>query len=105
MLNSLDNLSECWRLPTSTNRQMIGFRVLFYSRSTGAGVAGPSKIDRFDFKEGRVLARKYEVLSKLGGGWEAEVYLLRELSTGIERAAKFFYPPVSYTHLTLPTRS
>ena len=49
-------------------------------------------ISSFDFQPGRSLAKKYEVLSKLGQGWEGEVYLLRETSTGIERAAKFFFP-------------
>jgi len=39
-----------------------------------------------------VLARKYEIVSKLGQGWEGEVYLVKELSTGIERAAKIFFP-------------
>lgn len=46
----------------------------------------------FDFVEGRILARKYQVLSRLGCGWEGEVYRLCELATGIERAAKFFFP-------------
>lgn len=49
-------------------------------------------IEEFDFKPGRIISKKYEVLSKLGGGWEAEVYLVRELGTNIERAAKFFFP-------------
>jgi tRNA A-37 threonylcarbamoyl transferase component Bud32 len=49
-------------------------------------------IKSFDFKPGRHLARKYEIIRLLGSGWEGEVYLLRELSTGIERAAKFFFP-------------
>jgi serine/threonine protein kinase len=49
-------------------------------------------IDSFDFQQGRILAGKYEVLSKLGEGWEGEVYLVKECATGIERAAKFFYP-------------
>lgn len=46
----------------------------------------------FNFDEGRILARKFEVVSKLGQGWEGEVYLLQEVDTGIQRAAKFFYP-------------
>ncbi len=50
------------------------------------------RIDSFDFVPGRVLARKYEVVSRLGAGWEGEVYLVRETLTGIERAAKFFFP-------------
>ncbi len=49
-------------------------------------------IDTFDFKEGHILAQKYEVISLLGSGWEGEVYLLKEKATGIDRAAKFFYP-------------
>jgi serine/threonine protein kinase len=49
-------------------------------------------IDSFDFKPGRVLARKYEIIKLLGGGWEGEVYKVRETATGIEHAAKFFYP-------------
>lgn len=50
------------------------------------------RIDAFDFEPGRVVAQKYEIVRKLGCGWESEVYLLRELSTGIERAGKFFFP-------------
>lgn len=46
----------------------------------------------FNFKGGRKIAGKYEIVERLGEGWEGEVYLVRELSTGIERAAKFFYP-------------
>lgn len=49
-------------------------------------------VDKFEFPAGRKLANKYEVIRKLGQGWEGEVYLVKELLTGIERAAKFFYP-------------
>ena len=34
----------------------------------------------------------YEIVSRLGGGWEGEVYRIREKRTGIERAAKLFFP-------------
>jgi serine/threonine protein kinase len=50
------------------------------------------RIDSFDFAPGRVLSGKYEVISRLGTGWEGEVYLVRERDTGIERTAKFFFP-------------
>ena len=50
------------------------------------------KIDSFNFEPGRVIARKYHVVSKLGSGWEGEVYYVVEARTGIERAAKVFYP-------------
>lgn len=50
------------------------------------------KITEFNLAIGRVIARKYEVLAQLGQGWEGEVYKIRELSTGITRAAKLFYP-------------
>ncbi|HSF16520.1 MAG TPA: protein kinase [Vicinamibacteria bacterium] len=49
-------------------------------------------IDSFDLVPGRTLARKYEIVSRLGGGWEGEVYRIREKTTGIERAAKLFFP-------------
>lgn len=50
------------------------------------------KFTSFDLTAGRIIAKKYEVLSKLGSGWEGEVYKILETSTGIERAAKLFYP-------------
>jgi tRNA A-37 threonylcarbamoyl transferase component Bud32 len=49
-------------------------------------------IDTFALVPGRTLARKYEIVSRLGGGWEGEVYRIREKWTGIERAAKLFFP-------------
>ncbi len=49
-------------------------------------------ITTFGFEPGRVLAGKYEVVSRLGAGWEGEVYLLNERRTGIERAGKVFFP-------------
>ena len=52
----------------------------------------PRKINAFNLAPGRVLARKYEVIRQLGAGWEGEVYLIRELTTGIERTAKLFFP-------------
>lgn len=48
--------------------------------------------EEFNFRPGRILSRKYEVMNLLGAGWEGEVYKVRETTTGIERAAKFFYP-------------
>jgi len=50
------------------------------------------KIESFDFQPGETIHSKYEILDFLGKGWEGEVYLVKELATGIERAAKFFYP-------------
>ena len=52
----------------------------------------PSQIKAFDFKSGHVLADKYVVVNQLGRGIEGEVYLIREKASGIERAAKFFFP-------------
>ena len=50
------------------------------------------RIESFDMPAGRLIARKYEVVSKLGSGWEGEVYKIRERNTKIERAAKLFFP-------------
>jgi len=55
-------------------------------------MAALKHIESFDLKPGRPLARKYEILSRLGAGWEGEVYRIREKNTGIERAAKLFFP-------------
>jgi tRNA A-37 threonylcarbamoyl transferase component Bud32 len=46
----------------------------------------------FDFPPNTELANKYTIVERLGAGWEGEVYLIIERATGIERAAKFFYP-------------
>lgn len=52
----------------------------------------PRYFDSFDLAPGRVIASKYEVVRKLGQGWEGEVYQIRERNSGIDRAAKLFYP-------------
>ena len=49
-------------------------------------------IKAFDFSEGEVLAGRYEIVRRLGQGWESEVYLVKERATSIERAAKVFLP-------------
>jgi tRNA A-37 threonylcarbamoyl transferase component Bud32 len=50
------------------------------------------KIESFNLEPGTMVAGKYKVLGPLGSGWEGEVYKIVETRTGIERAAKFFYP-------------
>lgn len=52
----------------------------------------PKRIQNFPLFEGQLLAGKYRVLEKLGGGWEGEVFRVRETMTGVDRAAKFFFP-------------
>ena len=52
----------------------------------------PAEIKSFDFRPNQIIARKYRILSKLGEGWEGEVYKIQEINTDIERAAKFFFP-------------
>lgn len=54
--------------------------------------SNPPRIDFFHFDPGKKLVHKYEIVDQLGEGWEGEVYLLRELTSGIECAGKFFYP-------------
>ena len=46
----------------------------------------------FNLAPDRIIAGKYKVLYKLGSGWEGEVYKIVELATGIQCAAKLFYP-------------
>ena len=49
-------------------------------------------IKTFALQKGRRLAGKYVVGDLIGRGWEGEVYHVTELGTGIERAAKLFFP-------------
>jgi len=51
-----------------------------------------NNIESFRFQSGTVVADKYIIDQMLGAGWEAEVYLVHEKRTGIERTAKFFFP-------------
>ena len=50
------------------------------------------KLEKFSLSPGTVIAQRYIVESYLGGGYEGEVYCVREEGTGILRAAKLFYP-------------
>jgi serine/threonine protein kinase len=51
-----------------------------------------SQFDGYDFSPGKILAKKYEIVSQVGAANLGELYWLNERSTGIERTAKFFYP-------------
>ncbi len=50
------------------------------------------EFNTFGFQPGRRLVGKYVVGELLGKGWEGEVYHVTEAATGVERAAKFFFP-------------
>jgi len=52
----------------------------------------PPKLTFFDLPAGRKIAGKYQIIAKIGSGWEGEVYKVIEIRTGIERAAKLFFP-------------
>ncbi len=58
-------------------------------------------IKNFNFKEGQLLNSKYRILSRLGKGWEGEVYAIEEINTKIVRAAKFFYSARNAKNKTL----
>ena len=49
-------------------------------------------LNAFDLEADDLIADKYVVVERLGQGWEGEVYLVKERSTGIERSAKLFFP-------------
>lgn len=50
------------------------------------------QIHEFDLSKGQKIGDKYQVLSKLGSGFEGEVYKVIEVLTKSERAIKVFYP-------------
>lgn len=50
------------------------------------------RIESFSFPPGRKIGPRYAVETLLGSGSEGEVYQIRELDTGITRAAKFYFP-------------
>ncbi len=58
-------------------------------------------IDSFAFTPGRKLAGTYIVERLIGQGWEGEVYQVRHHTTGIDYAAKLFYPQNSQGHKAL----
>ncbi len=49
-------------------------------------------IKAFNLHPGRIIGGKYVIESRLGGGWEGEVYKVVEQKTGVRRAAKMFFP-------------
>ncbi|HEX7010878.1 MAG TPA: protein kinase [Phycisphaeraceae bacterium] len=51
-----------------------------------------TRLSSFDFAPGRKIGRRYVIESLLGRGSEGEVYQIRELDTGIRRAAKLYFP-------------
>lgn len=50
------------------------------------------RIESFELGPGRKIGRRYVVEQLLGAGVEGEVYQIRELDTGIRRAAKLYFP-------------
>jgi serine/threonine protein kinase len=63
--------------------------------------AGNARIETFDLEPGRIIAGKYRILSRLGKGWESEVFRIAEVRTDIERTAKFFFPNRNVGNRTL----
>jgi hypothetical protein len=57
------------------------------------------KIESFDFRPGRKIGPRYVIEERLGVGTEGEVYQIRELDTGIRRAAKIYFPHRDPKHL------
>ncbi len=55
-------------------------------------MAKAPRIDTFALRAGRKIGPRYVVEHLLGKGVEGEVYQIRELDTGIRRAAKLYFP-------------
>jgi hypothetical protein len=52
----------------------------------------PKRITSFRFRPGKRVGQRYVIEAQLGHGTEGEVYQIREVDTGIVRAAKFYFP-------------
>ena len=52
----------------------------------------PPRIDTFGLTPGRKIGPLYRVVQLLGRGQEGEVYQIQEIETGIQRAAKLYFP-------------
>jgi len=58
-------------------------------------------IQKFSLKPGEVISQKYKILKRVGSGLESEVYLVKEIKTGIERAIKMYFPHRNKKNKTL----
>jgi len=56
------------------------------------------KVDSFNLPAGRILGGRYQILEKIGAGFEGEVYKVQEIHTKRERAIKLFYPQRNIKH-------
>lgn len=57
-----------------------------------------TKIDAFDLIPGRILGGRYQVIERLGAGYEGEVYKVSEIYTKRLRAIKLYYPQRNKDH-------
>lgn len=53
------------------------------------------KVVSFGLQPGRRIGPMYQVEQRLGAGSEGEVYQIREIETGIHRAAKLYFPHIN----------
>ena len=54
--------------------------------------AQAAKIEEFNLPSGRIIGGRYQIIAKLGAGYEGEVYQVQETYTKRLRAIKLYYP-------------
>tara|TARA_B100001971_G_scaffold84647_1_gene78253 strand:- start:360224 stop:360973 length:750 start_codon:yes stop_codon:yes gene_type:complete len=57
-----------------------------------------NKIEAFNLEPGRTIGGRYQILEKLGAGYEGEVYKVSEIYTKRQRAIKLYYPQRNVQH-------
>ncbi len=96
MIHEIPDMRPILRINTSASAISLAIASV-----SGYENMGNRRLRHLKLPPGTMLSEHYRVLERLGAGWEGEVYLIREITTGIERTAKLFLPHRNVHNRTL----